>query len=104
MTDAISRRDALKQLATTSAGIMFAGVIRGTNADITVAGQAVEIAVFSVSPNTVRITVRPIVDGAATAVPYTGALASQEFGNPIRRATESAPLSQVRAGNVVVRF
>src|ERR1700754_2473568 len=104
MTDAISRRDALKHIATTSAGVMFAGVIRGNNADIVVAGQAVEIAVFSVSPDTVRITVRPISDGAATAVPYPGALASQEFGNAIQRSTDSARLSRVRAGNVQVRF
>ena len=59
MTDAISRREALKQIATTSAGILVAGVIRSTNADIMVAGQTVEIAVFSVSPDTVRITVIP---------------------------------------------
>jgi alpha-glucosidase len=104
MTEAISRRDALKQIATTSAGVMLTGVIRGANADITVAGRSVEIAVFSVSPDTVRITVRPTADGATTAVPYTGALASQEFGNAIQRATDSARLSRVRAGNVQVRF
>lgn len=100
MTDNISRRDALKQIATTSTAAMFAGVIRGPSADITIAGQPVEIGVWSVSPITARITVSPI--GGTVAA--TGALAQETFGNAIVRARESARASRVTAGELVVRF
>jgi alpha-glucosidase/alpha-D-xyloside xylohydrolase len=104
MSDAISRRDALKQLAASSAGMMLAGVIRGEAADIIVAGQPVEIAVWSVSPATVRITVRPLQGGNPEPVPVTGALVREEFGNALVRARDTTAASRIRAGNVVVRY
>ena len=68
MSKNISRRDAVKQLAASSASLMaFAGVIRGAE-DIVVAGQPVEIAVWSLSRSTVRITVRPITVGSPPAI------------------------------------
>ncbi len=103
MTD-LSRRDALKHLAASSAGLMFAGVIRGGAADIIVAGQPVEIGVWSVSRLTVRITVRPLQGGSPAPVPVTGALVREEFGNALVRARDSDARSRVRAGNIIVRF
>ncbi len=102
MPDNISRRDALKQLATSGAGLMFAGAIRGRAADIIVAGQPVEIAVWSVSPATVRVTVRALTDGSP--VPPTGALVQEDFGRALARARDTAAASRVRAGNVVVSY
>ncbi len=104
MSDAISRRDALKQLAASGAGMMFAGTIRGGAADIIVAGQPSEIAVWSVSPDTVRITVRPLQSGSPVPVPVTGALVQEEPGTALTRARDGTRLARVRAGNVVVRF
>ena len=49
MPDRISHRDALKHLAASGAGLMLVGAIRGGAADIVVAGQPVEIAVWSVT-------------------------------------------------------
>ena len=100
----ISRRDAVKHLAVSSAGMMFAGVIRGHATDIIVAGQAVEVAVWSVSAATVRITVRPLQNGNAVPVPVTGALVQEEFGNLRVRTRNAASASRVRAGDVVVSF
>lgn len=104
MSDAISRRDAVKQLATTGAAMMFAGSIRGLTAPITIAGEPVEIAVWSVSPSTVRIAVRPLRNGSVTPVPVTGALVQEQFGNPVATARDAAAASRVRAGNIVVSF
>ena len=101
----ISRRDALKGLGVASAGLALSGgVIRGQGADIIVAGKPVEIAVSSVSPATVRITVRPIVDGAPVAVPITGALERETFGANLATSRVAAPIARVRAHDLTVRF
>jgi alpha-glucosidase (family GH31 glycosyl hydrolase) len=104
MPDAISRRAALKHLAVAGGGMVFAGAIRGRAANIVIAGQAVEIAVWSVSHATVRITIRPLASGIPVPVPVTGALVQNEFGVASGRATDAASLSRVRAGNIEVGF
>ncbi|MGH7504611.1 MAG: twin-arginine translocation signal domain-containing protein, partial [Longimicrobiales bacterium] len=69
----VSRRDALKQLGVAGGGLLCAGAIRGpASAPIVVAGQPVEIGVWSVSASTVRITVRPLAEGVPAPVPFTG--------------------------------
>jgi alpha-glucosidase (family GH31 glycosyl hydrolase) len=104
VTDLISRRDAVKQLAVSGVGMAFAGFVRTHHADIVVAGQPVEIAVWSVSPTTVRITVRPLQNGTAAAVPLTGALVREELGTRRAHARDSRSASRVRAGDLVVDF
>ena len=70
MTLQLTRRQLLQQLgATAGAAMVPLGVIRGQEAPIMVAGKPVEIAVFSVSPDTVRITVRPIEAGTPRLFP-----------------------------------
>lgn len=103
MTDDISRRDALARMAA-GASMILGGVIRGEAADIIIAGQRVEIAVWSISPSTVRITVRPLRDGRPLAVPVTGALAEHEPGRSLVTARATGALSRVRAGDLVVRY
>src|SRR6185503_4750802 len=93
-----SRRDALKSLGSAGAGLMISGgVIRAQTpaAAIVVSGQAVEIAVTSLSPETARITVRPIPDGVARPVPVTGALVRDEFAVASARAREAAARARV---------
>jgi len=104
MTDDISRRDALKHMVVGSAGLMFAGVIRGPTADIMVAGQPVEIAVWSLSSATARITVRPVQATTVVPVPITGALVTEEAGTLCVRTREAAGAVRVRAGDMVVSF
>jgi alpha-glucosidase/alpha-D-xyloside xylohydrolase len=105
MSKRISRRQALKQLGATSAGLAFSGaIIRRAGADIVVAGQPVEIAVASVSENTVRITVRPIERGSPQPIPVTGALVEEPLGRSRARGREPESLRQVRAGQLSVHF
>ena len=102
MRTPISRREAVKQLG---AGLAVSGsIIRGTNAGIVIAGMPVEIAVTSLGPGTVRITVRPLENGAPAAVPGTGALVQEELGAPLASARDSDGLARVRAGDLTVRF
>jgi alpha-glucosidase/alpha-D-xyloside xylohydrolase len=104
-----SRRDVLKALGATAAGAAAGAlfpprILRGQMADIVVAGRPVELAVSSLSPTTVRLTVRPLASGVAAPVPVTGALVADEPGSTVRRTREAAGLARVRAGDLVVRF
>ena len=100
----MSRRDALRRISIAGAGLMLAGTIRGQAAPIMMAGKAVEIEVWSLSPSTCRIIVRPLVEGRRTAVPYTGALVQEEMGSSAGRGGESGTVARVQAGELIVRF
>ncbi|MGH7505927.1 MAG: TIM-barrel domain-containing protein, partial [Longimicrobiales bacterium] len=104
MPESISRRDALKQLGLSGTSLLFAGTIRGGSAPIIVAGQPVEIGVWSLRPTTVRITVAPIEQGESAPVPFTGALVREDPGTVAGEGREPAAVAQVRAGELVVRF
>src|SRR3954464_3587081 len=97
MSTPVTRREALKTLAAAGAGIAAGPfVIRGQGADLMVAGRPVEIAFSAVSPVTVRITIRPIVGGAAAAVPEDGALVQDAWGAPLAQIRSPAAPPQPR--------
>jgi len=102
----ITRRRALKDLGLAGAGLAVSGgVIRGQSpGEIVVAGQPVEIAVSSVSPLTVRVSLRPIRDGVPAPIAQTGHLVQDEFGKPLVQAREQSRLTQVGAGGFVVSY
>ncbi len=106
MSEPVSRRDALKQLGAAAAGVglMRGGSGRASGRDIVIGGHPSEIAVATVSPATVRITVRPIVDGHSTGVPLTGALVREDLGTRAASGRSVAAVSRVRAGDLVVKF
>ena len=100
MANQIRRRDALKQLTFAGAGIALSGgVIRGQAKPIVINGKPVEIAVASVSPSTVRVTVIPI-EGAPLA--DHNALVPASAGKLAGRRREA--FQPVRAGNLTVRY
>ena len=104
MTEPLSRRAALKRLGAASAVLLGPRFIRGEAADIVVAGSPVEIAVWSLSATTVRITVQPIRSGNPAPVASTGALTRDENGSRRARAREPRGIARVSAGDLVVRF
>jgi alpha-glucosidase/alpha-D-xyloside xylohydrolase len=102
MAQDVTRRVALKRLGAAGAGFALGGgIIRGQGAAITIAGQPVEIAVTPISPVTTRLMVRQVTGGEPIA--DTGALA-QAFGPASTTARDSAALSRVTSGELVVRF
>ena len=105
MSQPITRRAALKQISAAGAGVLVSrGVIRGQGGDIVVGGQPVEIAVASLSPSTVRISVLPIVGSTPTVVPQDGGLAEPSAAKRVAAARASTQFKPVRAGNLTVRF
>ena len=101
----MSRRSAVTQLAAGAAGALLVprAVIGGQSEAITVAGQPVEIAVYSISPRTARIVVAPVAGGTAAQVPFTGALADETPGKRLVRGTSTSEFARLRAGDLVVR-
>ena len=103
MSDPLSRRDALKQIAAAGASVVAAsGIIRGQAAPIRMAGVPVEIAVASISASTVRITAAAIV--GAGGVPEDGALVKEAEAKPIARGRVADTFKPIKAGNLVVRY
>jgi alpha-glucosidase (family GH31 glycosyl hydrolase) len=100
----ISRRRAIKTIGAAGAGFSLAPIaLRGQAAPIMVGGRPVEIAIASVSPSTVRITVTPDSSrGGSLDPPASAALVAAAAGKPIQRARDA--FAPVRAGNLSVRF
>ena len=105
MNDRPTRRQAVAQLAAGSAALLLPrGIFRGQLSSITIAGRPVEIAVFSLSPRTVRLTITPFAAAGAAAVPVTGALANESAWSQRGREVEAQRLRGIRAGELTVRF
>ena len=105
MSQSMTRREALKQITTAGAGVALSGgIIRGQAAEVLIGGKPVEIAVSSLSPATVRITLLPLEAGAPTAVPIDGALAQPEAAKGVEAGRVAEIFKPVRAGNLSVRF
>jgi alpha-glucosidase (family GH31 glycosyl hydrolase) len=105
MASPLSRRDAIKQIGAAGAALALGPhIIRGAAADIMVAGQPVEIEIASVSPVTVRVTVQPILNGAAVSVPVTGELVEAAQGRVIAHSRIATTLTSVHAGELTVKF
>jgi alpha-glucosidase len=101
----ISRREALARMGVAGSALLFPGIIRGADAaPITIAGKPVEIEVWSVSPITVRITVRPVDTGTPTEIPYTGAIEAMQPATSRARGRDGARVASVRAGELTVRY
>ena len=102
MSQRPSRRTALKHLAAAGVGAaLHPVVIRGQSAPLRVAGMPVEIAVASISPVTVRVTVSAIV--GTGGVPDDGALVAAAEAKPSVRGRRPEALARVRAGTLSVR-
>jgi alpha-glucosidase/alpha-D-xyloside xylohydrolase len=98
-----SRRNALKHLAAAGLGAALRPVVlRGQSAPIRVAGMPVEIAVASVSPVMVRVTVSAIV--GTGGVPDDGALVAAAEGKPRRRGRRAETLDGITVGALRVRY
>jgi alpha-glucosidase (family GH31 glycosyl hydrolase) len=97
-----SRRETLKALGAGAAALALPKFTLGaTSAEpLMIAGQAAELQVSSVSPVTVRLTLRAA--GQPAAIPFTGALVQDEFTVLRTGLREMGPGTRVRAGEVVV--
>src|SRR5687767_15046016 len=95
----VTRRKAMRAIGSAGAGFALAPVLlRGQSAPIVIAGKPVEIAIASVSPSTVRITVLGSDPSAQLAPGQTPALVPAAAGTPVHRGGHT--FAAVRAGNL----
>jgi alpha-glucosidase (family GH31 glycosyl hydrolase) len=101
----ISRRETLKRFGSAGAGILLGSQI-GTaqNSTIKVIGRPVEIALSSVSPHTVRISITAIENGTRQSIPHDGSLLQQEWAPPHARLTTLNRRQNVRCGELMVKL
>src|SRR5688572_23753722 len=98
-----SRREALKRIAAAGTGVALAPhVVWGQGSQIAIAGRQVLIAISSVSPSTLRITISPIVDGDTRRLNPSLALVDAAAGRRVGGWQE--PFRVQRAGDLTVRF
>ena len=84
--------------------MLAGGIIRGQTSDIIVGGRPVEIVVASLTADTVRLTVLPIVASKPMSVPLNGGLAQPAAAKAVGQARSAAAFKPVKAGNLTVRF
>src|ERR1035437_2763083 len=98
----LSRRQVVQTLGAAGAALLADG---GSAADsaLRVVGQEVEIQLTAVSPHTFRLSVLPIKDGKAVAVPSNGTLVQESFGAPVAKFRGAASQS-VKLGDLKVQF
>jgi len=104
MSQSMTRRAALKHITAGAGMALSGGIIRGQAGGIMVGGKPVEIAVSSLSPATVRITLLPLEAGAPTPVPVDGGLAQPDAAQRVAAGRVAETFKPVRAGDLSVRF
>jgi alpha-glucosidase/alpha-D-xyloside xylohydrolase len=107
MNEKWSRRRLLKQLAVLSATVALprenlVGELVG-NSPTEFADGDYEVQVSSVSAQTVRLTVLPVKDGKAAAIPFHGALVRESWGTPVATLRRTDREQTVQSGKLRVR-
>lgn len=99
----ISRRETLKNIGTAGAGIVLGSrTSAAQNSAIQITGHPVEIALSSVSPQTVRISIAAIENGKPQAIPHDGSLVQKEWAPVHARLTTLSRTQIVRCGELSV--
>lgn len=99
----LSRRRWAKQVGAAAAAILAPSAGQAAESGLRVAGQDVEIQITAISPHTFRLSVLPIVDGKAAAIPDIGILnptASKAPGTKLRGAVKA---QTIKAGDLKVQ-
>ncbi len=77
---------------------------RGADAELRIAGKAVEIQLTAVSPQTFRLTVQPIQDGRLGEIPDDGTLLHTTFGAPAAKWRGAQQARTVKLADLRVMF
>jgi alpha-glucosidase len=103
MNDRLSRRDALRAVVSASAmALIESSRAADSETPISIASAPVEISVFSISPRTVRITLRPIKDGSSIQVASDGALVHEEWTPQVAHIQSLSASRTARSGDLKI--
>ena len=94
----------LAQLGGVSAGMLLPRAPTSAGADLQVAGQICEIHITSVSANSLRLSVLPIVRGVASNIPSDGSLVQTIWGAPVAKLRGQVRAQTIECGKMKVSF
>jgi alpha-glucosidase (family GH31 glycosyl hydrolase) len=97
----VTRRTLLKGAATAS---IAPAKLPKPGAPIRIGGRPVEIAITSVSANTLRISISPLENGQILPIPHDGSLVRQTWGPPSARITGVVGERNIRCGDLTVKL
>jgi alpha-glucosidase (family GH31 glycosyl hydrolase) len=104
MKKSISRRDALKSVATAGAGALLRPALAiPQDGSIQVAGRPVEITLTAASAQTVRIAIQAIENGQPQPIPPDDVLVKENWGQPAARLRTLFGLRRVKCGDLTVK-
>lgn len=98
----LTRREALKGVATAGAMLALPNLSFAEETPIFVGSLPVEIALTAVSSKTLRVTVQAIQNGAIQQLPQDGALMQERWGLPLERLRTLSGSRSVKSGNLEV--
>src|SRR5580704_16036110 len=105
MKKTLSRREALKSVATAGAGaLLIPAAAISQDGAIQAAGRPVEITLTAATPQTVRITLQPIENGQPVPIPETGHLVKENWGQPAARLRTLSGSRDVKCGDLTVKL
>src|SRR5579864_6408631 len=88
----MNRRQALKRVGAAGAGLLLPR--------LEAAESNFEIAVTPVSPRTFSLSILPIQDGKAAAIPLDGSLVRPDWGKPAARLSSGAKKQTIKLGDL----
>src|SRR6266700_2240128 len=99
MTSNYSRRQAIKAIAATSAAAAFPRALSADSDEPKVAARDAEVRITSISAHTFRLSLLPIKNGIARAIPDDGSLLRTDWGTPTASIRGPFSDSVVPCGN-----
>ena len=104
MIERCNRRSLLKHLAATSAAFTLPRGANALNMLLQEPADDREIQITSVSEHTVRLSVLPVRNNKAAAIPFDGSLVQTTWDEPMARLRGNSPPHELKAGALSIRF
>lgn len=104
MSKRYGRREVLKGMSAACAAYLVPGPEEAATKILRVAGREVELQISTVSAHTFRLSVMPLENGRAGAIPTDGSLVRASWGEPVARLRGAARAQTVRAGEASIHI
>ncbi|MFZ0641171.1 MAG: TIM-barrel domain-containing protein [Candidatus Acidiferrales bacterium] len=102
MSKRYGRREILKGMSAACAAYLLPGQEGSSAESLRVAGQEVEIQVGTVSAHTFRLSIVPLREGHAMAIPTDGSLVRTSWGEPVAKLRGAVHAQNTKCGDTII--